>query len=108
MPQITETCERITHILNSEIFIREDENAMKMPPIKGEIEFKNVYFNYDEASNHYILKNINFKVQPGENIALLGATGSGKSTLVNLIPRFYDVSKGEILIDGINIKNVTF
>ena len=108
MPQITDLCERITLILNSKIYTEEKENAMEMPQIKGEIEFKNVYFTYDDDGDHYLLKNINFKVKPGENIAILGATGSGKSSLVKLIPRFYDISKGEILIDGIDIRDVTF
>jgi len=108
MPQITETCKRTTHILNSEIIVKEKPDAIEMPLIKGEIEFKNVYFTFDHESEYYVLKNVNFKVKPGENIAILGATGSGKSALVKLIPRFYDISRGEILIDGINIKDVTF
>jgi ABC-type multidrug transport system fused ATPase/permease subunit len=108
MPQITETCDRVTHILNSQIIVKEKQEAIKMPPIKGEVEFKNVYFTFDQDGDYYVLKNLNFKVNAGENIAILGATGSGKSALVKLIPRFYDASKGEILIDGINIKDVSF
>ncbi|MFX0058514.1 MAG: ABC transporter ATP-binding protein [Candidatus Hodarchaeota archaeon] len=108
MPQITETCDRVTHILNSQIIVKEKPNAIEMPPIKGEVEFKNVYFTFDQDGDYYVLKNLNFKIKPGENVAILGATGSGKSALVKLIPRFYDVSKGEILIDGIKIKDVTF
>ncbi|MFX0077265.1 MAG: ABC transporter ATP-binding protein [Candidatus Hermodarchaeota archaeon] len=108
MPLINETCDRITHILNSKVDVVEEENAIEMPSIKGEVEFRNVFFTFDQNSDYYILKNISFKVTPGENIAILGPTGSGKSTLVKLIPRFYDVSRGEILIDGINIKDVTF
>ncbi len=108
MPVISETCERITHILNSKIIVQEKQNAIELPAIKGEIEFKNVYFTFDQNSDYYVLKNINFKVKPGENIAILGPTGSGKSALIKLIPRFYDVSRGEILIDGVNVKDVTF
>ncbi len=108
MPKITETCKRVTYILNSKVIVEEKENAIQMPDIKGEIEFKNVDFAFDKTNSRLVLKNINLKVKPGENIAILGATGSGKSALVKLIPRFYDVSKGEILIDGINIKDVTF
>ena len=108
MPQITEICERVANILNSEVIVKEKTDAIDLPPIKGDIEFKNVYFSFKSSKDHHILKNINLKVKPGENIAILGATGSGKTALVNLIPRFYDVSKGEILIDGINIKDVTF
>ncbi len=105
MPQITETCERLTHILNSQVIVKEKPKAIEVKNIKGEVEFKNVYFSFKMDSDYYILKDINLKVMPGETIAILGATGSGKSALVKLIPRFYDVSKGEILIDGINIKD---
>ncbi len=108
LPQISETCDRVTFILNSEIMVQEKEHAIDLPEIRGEIEFKNVYFAFDPENEHYILKNINFKTKPGENIAILGATGSGKSALVKLIPRFYDVNKGEILVDGIDIKDVRF
>jgi ABC-type multidrug transport system fused ATPase/permease subunit len=108
MPLISETCERISQVLNSKIDVLEKENAIELPSIKGEVEFKNVYFSFNQNNNYYVLKNINFKVNPGENIAILGPTGSGKSALVKLIPRFYDISKGEILIDGINIKDLTF
>lgn len=73
--------------------------------IKGEVEFKNVYFKY-ESSNEYNLNNISFCVKPGKTLALVGASGSGKTTIVNLIPRFYIVDKGEILIDGININKI--
>ncbi len=110
MPQISESAERLVYILNSEIKVKEKENAIEMPPIKGEIEFKNVSFSFKphlDDKEYYVLRNINFKVKAGENIAILGPTGSGKSTLVKLIPRFYDVTEGEILIDGINIKDVT-
>ncbi len=70
---------------------------------KGTVEFKNVSFKYPDA-DEYILKNISFKVNKGETVAFIGSTGSGKSTLINLVPRFYDVTKGEILVDGINVK----
>ena len=108
MPQITETSKRLTNILNSEIIVNEKQDAKELPPIKGEIEFKNVSFSFSSKSDYYVLKDINLKVKPGETIAILGATGSGKSALVKLIPRFYDADKGEILIDGTNIKDVTF
>ncbi|MHA1149432.1 MAG: ABC transporter ATP-binding protein [Promethearchaeota archaeon] len=110
MPQISENAERIAYILNSEVIVKEKKNPIAMPPIRGAIEFKNVNFSFllhRDEENYYVLKDINFKVEPGENIAILGPTGSGKSALVKLIPRFYDVSKGEILIDGINIKDVS-
>ena len=69
----------------------------------GTIEFKNVSFAYPE-SNEYVLENLNFKINKGDTVAIVGATGSGKTTLVNLITRFYDVSEGEVLIDGVNVK----
>lgn len=71
---------------------------------RGRIEFKNVSFFYPNTSGENILENISFKVEPGETLAVIGATGCGKSTLVNLIPRFYDVTQGEILVDGVNVK----
>src|SRR5690606_19783523 len=69
---------------------------------KGSIEFKNVWFAYNDED--WILKNISFKINPGETVAFVGATGAGKTTIINLITRFYEIQKGEILIDGINIK----
>lgn len=111
LPQISETCDRITLVLNSEIIVKEKLDAIEMPPIKGQIEFKNMYFSFDqkkETNGLYVLKNINLKIKPGENIAILGATGSGKSAFVKLLPRFYEVSKGSISIDGINIRDVSF
>jgi len=108
MPKISETAERVAHILKSPIDVKEAKEMKIMPPINGEVEFKNVSFQYDPNSKQYILKKINFKANPGETIAILGATGSGKSTLIKLIPRFYDVTEGEILIDGMNIKDLSF
>lgn len=105
MPQISETAERITYILNAEQIVKEKDNAIDIPNITGDIEFKNVYFSFLPENEHFILKNINFKVKAGETVAILGSTGSGKSALVKLLPRFYDVSKGEILIDGKNVKD---
>lgn len=80
------------------------ENALKLGRIRGEIEFKNVSFSYKEGVK--ALKNTSFKIKPGEVIAFVGHTGSGKTTTANLISRFYDIKKGEILIDGINIKDI--
>ncbi|KKK40937.1 MAG: putative multidrug export ATP-binding/permease protein [Candidatus Lokiarchaeum sp. GC14_75] len=107
MPQISETCERVTHILNSKENMIENDDAIEIDSIKGEIEFKNVSFSFGSENSRNILTNLNFKIEAGENVAILGSTGSGKSVLVKLIPRFYDVSQGEILIDGINIKDLT-
>ncbi len=72
--------------------------------MKGRVEFKDVSFSYSDEKQ--ILKNISFKVNPGQNVALVGETGSGKTTIVNLITRFYDVDSGKILIDGVNVKDI--
>lgn len=96
--------ERIFEIIDTEPEVKSDTNAPIMPSIKGDVEFRNVTFGYEKDVN--ILSDINFHVQAGETIALVGATGAGKSTIVNLISRFYDVNFGEILIDGVDIKNV--
>ena len=96
--------DRIFDILDISPEIENIESAEKMPEIKGDVEFKNVTFSYDETSE--VLKEVNFKVNSGEKIALVGSTGAGKSTIVSLLSRFYDVTSGEILVDGKNIKNV--
>jgi len=93
---------RVNEILNIEDTILEKENAVEITDFKDNIEFRNVSFKYD---NNYVLKNINLKIEKGKTVALVGESGSGKSTLVDLIPRFYDIEEGEILIDGINIKD---
>ncbi|MFA9396633.1 MAG: ABC transporter ATP-binding protein [Clostridiaceae bacterium] len=95
--------ERIFEILDIKPDILDIDKAAKMPIIEGNVEFKDVSFAYD---NSYILNSVNFKVNKGETIALVGPTGAGKTTIVNLISRFYDVQKGAVLIDGINIKDV--
>lgn len=96
--------DRIFDILDMKPIIKNTENAKKIGKIKGFVEFKDVDFSYDE--NTKVLKNVNFKVNKGEKIALVGATGAGKSTIVSLLSRFYDPTSGEVLVDGKNIKNV--
>ncbi len=103
--EATASGQRIFEVLDTKTEVEESPNAISLPPIKGHVTFENVSFKY-ETTNNMVLKNINLDVQPGETIALLGATGSGKSTLINLIPRFYDPTSGRILIDGIDIKDV--
>lgn len=95
---------RVFDILDTETDVREVENAAALPPVNGEVTFSSVCFSYGEGS---VLFDINLNVRPGESIALVGMTGSGKSTLVNLIPRFYDITSGRLTIDGIDIQRVT-
>jgi len=96
--------ERIFDLLDEEQEIKESENPVKMDTFRGSIEFKNVWFAYKE--DEWILKDVSFKVNPGESIAFVGATGAGKTTIQSLICRYYDIQKGEILIDGVNIKDI--
>ncbi|WP_234123075.1 ABC transporter ATP-binding protein [Clostridium hydrogenum] len=97
--------ERIFETIDEEVTVKDLPNAYEMPLIKGEVEFKNVSFKYDESAT--ILKSISFKVNSGETIAIVGPTGAGKTTIINLLSRFYDVSSGKLLIDGIDIQAVT-
>ncbi|GKX30577.1 multidrug ABC transporter ATP-binding protein [Vallitalea longa] len=97
--------ERIFEILDTKPDIKDINNAEVMPLIKGNVEFDNVTFSYDNKVN--VLENVSFNIKKGETIALVGPTGAGKTTIVNLISRFYDINKGIVKIDGINIKDVT-
>ena len=97
--------ERIFETLDEPVTVTDAENATKMPDIKGEVEFKNVTFSYEK--DRPILKNVSFKVKPGESVALVGPTGAGKSTIVNLVSRFYNIDSGKVLIDGVDISKVT-
>ncbi|MGR3309258.1 MAG: lipid A export permease/ATP-binding protein MsbA [Candidatus Brocadiales bacterium] len=96
--------ERIFQLMDTEPEVKEKPDAQELQSIKQPIEFKNVYFKYN---NKLILQDINLKVNPGEIVAIVGASGVGKTTLVNLIPRFYDVTSGSISIDGTDIKDAT-
>ena len=102
-PRANVSAQRIREVLDTEASVidgtYDEDNG-----IRGEVEFKNVSFKYPDA-DEYVLKNISFKANKGDTIALIGSTGSGKSTIVNLLMRFYDVTEGEILIDGVNIKD---
>ncbi len=93
---------RIEEVLNAPVTVDANENGKLLQEFQHSIEFRNVNFNYDDVS---ILKNINLTVEKGKTIALVGSSGAGKSTLADLVPRFHDVSSGEILIDGVNIKD---
>lgn len=96
--------ERIFETIDEEPDIKNLPGAVKMPEIRGGVEFKNVSFSYDEG--HKILNNVSFSFEPGSSIALVGPTGAGKTTIINLLSRFYDAQEGEVLIDGIDIKGV--
>ena len=104
LPRATVSAKRINEVLNTKVTI--ENGTVKESPagLSGEIEFKHVSFKYPDADD-CVIKDISFKANRGETIAFIGSTGCGKSTLVNLIPRFYDVSEGEILLNGINVKD---
>ena len=106
LPRAQVSAKRITEVLETEPLIKDAQKLMKFDDSKkGLVEFKNVSFRYPDADTE-VLTDINFIAKPGEVTALIGSTGSGKSTVVNLLPRFYDVTGGEILVDGVNIKDV--
>ena len=107
LPRAIVSIERIDEVINKDISIKDIKNIKEFDESKkGIVEFKNVSFRYPNADEN-VLNNINFTAKPGETTAFIGSTGSGKSTLINLIPRFYDVTEGEILVDGIDIKEVS-
>ncbi len=99
--------ERIFDILDTEPEIMDQEGVKELPDIKGEVEFEHVSFSYSDESDKYVLDDVSFQIKPGETIALVGPTGAGKTTIVNLISRFYDSKKGRVLIDGYDIKEVS-
>jgi len=96
--------ERFFEIIDMEPEVKEKPNAIKLKKVEGYIKFENVVFGYD--SSKPILKNLNLEIKPGERVAIVGPTGSGKSTLIKLIPRFYDPIKGRILVDGIDLRDI--
>lgn len=96
--------ERIFKLFDNDTIIKNPDNPVSVKSVRGEIEFKNVSFAYNDED--YVLKNISFKINPGETVAIVGATGAGKTSIINILTRFYDISKGEISLDGINITNL--
>ena len=96
--------ERIFNLLDTSNPIKDIDKPVKLEKVKGSIQFKNVWFAYNDED--YVLKNVNFEFKEGEKVAFVGHTGAGKTTIINLINRFYDVNKGEIKIDGVNIKDI--
>lgn len=104
LPRASVSAKRINEVLDEELSLKDGTLDGNEALEVGTVEFKNVFFKYPDASE-YVLKDISFKVNKGETVAFIGSTGSGKSTLINLIPRFYDATEGEVLIDGINIRD---
>ena len=106
LPRAMVSANRIQDVLNTELLVADPEKPEQfIPSKKGYVEYKDVSFKYPD-SDEYILEDISFTAKPGKVTAIIGSTGSGKSTLVNLIPRLFDVSSGEILVDGVNVKNI--
>ena len=103
LPRAQISANRINEVLDEEITVVDGDFDSETDEV-GTVEFKNVSFKYPDA-DEYVLKDISFKVKKGETIAFIGSTGSGKSTLINLVPRFYDVTEGEVLVDGVNVKD---
>jgi ATP-binding cassette subfamily B protein len=104
LPRAQVSAVRINEVLDCETSIYDGVNTK--PKEEGTVEFKNVSFKYPDADD-YLLRNISFKAKKGETVAFIGSTGSGKSTLINLIPRFYDVSDGEVYVDGVDVREYT-
>ena len=105
-PRASISAKRINEVLDTDVDIKDGHINKDTTNLKGVVEFKNVSFKYPDAED-YILKDISFKANQGETVAFIGSTGSGKSTIINLIPRFYDATDGEVLIDGVNVKDMT-
>ena len=103
-PRAAISADRINEVLDEDFAIKDGSVTKSDPKLTGTVEFRDVSFKYPDA-DEYILKDITFKAEKGQTIAFIGSTGSGKSTLINLIPRFYDVTDGEIIIDGVNVKD---
>lgn len=106
LPRASVSADRIAQVINTEVSIRDPENPSRLSePVRGQIEFRNVRFRYPGAQED-VLRDISFTARPGTTTAVIGTTGSGKSTMVSLIPRFYDVTEGQVLLDGVDIKTL--
>ena len=104
LPRAQVSAKRINEVLDTPLSIEDGAITENNQEEKGTVEFKNVSFKYPDAEE-YLLKNISFKAKQGETVAFIGSTGSGKSSLINLVPRFYDATDGEVLVDGVNVKD---
>jgi ATP-binding cassette subfamily B protein len=105
LSQAAASSTRIFEILDAKNEVEDRPGAIELPQVEGHVEFRNVSFRYFK-SGEYVLKDVSFEAKPGQTVALLGATGSGKTTIINLIPRFYDVTDGAVLIDGHDVRDV--
>lgn len=99
------SAEKIFTIMDEEPLVKEAENPVILPEIKGRIEFSHVWFAYDDEN--YVLRDVSFVIEPGQSVAFVGATGAGKSSILNLIGRYYDIQKGNIYVDGVDIRNLS-
>ena len=99
--------ERVFEILDTDPEIKDREGVMELPDVKGEVRFDHVSFAYEDAPDQMVLKDVSFTIKPGETIALVGPTGAGKTTIVNLISRFYEVTEGRVLVDGYDLRDVS-
>lgn len=106
LPRASVAGKRILEVLETKATIIDGKGTKGLPGRRGEIEFKNVSFKYPDA-DEYVIRDINFTAKKGETVAIIGSTGCGKSTVINLVPRFYDATQGEVLVDGVNVKEYT-
>lgn len=106
LPRVLVSARRINEVLDTDISLKDGSLEIPDTNVQGQIEFRNVSFKYPDAGD-YVLENISFTAEAGQTVAIIGSTGSGKSTLINLVPRFYDVTEGEVLVDGVNVKKYT-
>src|SRR6266849_5895475 len=106
MSQASASAQRIFEILDTRSEIEDKPGAVELDQLNGRVEFENVTFRYFKGGDA-VLNEVSFEVRPGQTVALLGATGSGKTTIINLLPRFYDVSEGRVLVDGHDVRDVT-
>jgi subfamily B ATP-binding cassette protein MsbA len=107
LQQAMAASERIFEILDTHSEVKERAQAATLPPLRHSIEYSNVSFAYEDGSGNYVLRDVSFQVGAGQMVAIVGLSGAGKTTLVNLLPRFYEVTSGAVLMDGVDIRNVT-